>query len=128
MRFVANSEKCCKYTFLEGFAQIITILLRGSYRNLLQYYIGGGLANLLQYYIGGEGSSETPKSYYVIYGRPLIGCHRMKDTLIHVSSSIGLITHELFHTLGFPHMQVDISKVFIFGIIFSQMQIEVSLT
>ena len=33
---------------------------------------GGGLPDLLQYYIGGEGSSETPKSYYVIYGRPLI--------------------------------------------------------
>ena len=30
----------------------------------------GVLSNSLQYYIGGEGSSETPKSYYVIYGQP----------------------------------------------------------
>ena len=39
--FVANSEKCCKYTFLGGSAQIITILHRGGYQNLLQYYNGG---------------------------------------------------------------------------------------
>ena len=39
--FVANSEKCCKYTFLGGSAQIITILHRGGYQNLLQYYMGG---------------------------------------------------------------------------------------
>ena len=37
-RFVANSEKCRKYTFLGGSAQIITILHRGGYQNLLQYY------------------------------------------------------------------------------------------
>ena len=40
-RFVANSEKCRKYTFLGGSAQIITILHRGGYQNLLQYYMGG---------------------------------------------------------------------------------------
>ena len=68
--FVANSEKCCKYTFLGGSAQIITILHRGGYQNLLQYYMGGGLPNLLQYYNGG-GSLGTPNLYYVIYGRPL---------------------------------------------------------
>ena len=57
--FVANSEKCCKYTFLGGSAQIITILHRGGYQNLLQYYMGGGLPNLLQYYNGGV--SRDPK-------------------------------------------------------------------
>ena len=55
--FVANSEKCRKYTFLGGSAQIITILHRGGYQNLLQYYMGGGLPNLLQYYNGGGGLS-----------------------------------------------------------------------
>ena len=40
-RFVANSEKCNKYMFLGGSAQIITILHRGGYQNLLQYYMGG---------------------------------------------------------------------------------------
>ena len=59
-RFVANSEKCRKYTFLGGSAQIITILHRGGYQNLLQYYMGGGLPNLLQYYNGG-GVSRDPK-------------------------------------------------------------------
>ena len=59
-RFVANSEKCCKYTFLGGSAQIITILHRGGYQNLLQYYMGGGLPDLLQYYKGG-GVSPDPK-------------------------------------------------------------------
>ena len=56
--------------FLEGSAQIITILQRGGYRNLLQYHMGGGLPDLLQYYKGG-GSLGTPNLYYVIYGRPL---------------------------------------------------------
>ena len=45
-RFVANSEKCCKYTFLGGSAQIITILHREGYRNLLQYYMGRGSLTL----------------------------------------------------------------------------------
>ena len=75
-RFVANSEKCRKYTFLEGSAQIITILHRGGYQNLLQNYMGGGgLPNLLQYYNGGGRggvSLGTPNLYYVIYGRPLL--------------------------------------------------------
>ena len=51
--FVANSEKCRKYSILGRSAQIITILHRGGYRNLLQYYMGGGLPDLLQYYNGG---------------------------------------------------------------------------
>ena len=70
-RFVANSEKCRKYTFLGGSAQIITILQRGGYQNLLQNYMGGGLPDLLQYYKGEGGSLGTPNLYYVIYGRPL---------------------------------------------------------
>ena len=56
-RFVANSEKIRKYTLLGGSAQIITILHRGGYQNLLQYYMGGGLPDLLQYYNGGGGLS-----------------------------------------------------------------------
>ena len=52
-RCVANSEKCHKFKFLDGSLQIITILHRGGYRNLLQYYMGGGLPDLLQYYNGG---------------------------------------------------------------------------
>ena len=59
LRFAANSEKCRKYMFLGGSAQIIT-LLHGQ----------GGLSDLLQYYNGG-GSLGTPNLYYVIYGRPL---------------------------------------------------------
>ena len=58
---VANSEKCRKYAFLGGSAQIITILHRGGYRNLLQYYMGGGLPDLLQYYKGEGGVSRDPK-------------------------------------------------------------------
>ena len=48
--FVANSEKCRRYTFLGGSAQIIRILHRGGYQNLLQYDMGGGIPDLLQYY------------------------------------------------------------------------------
>ena len=59
--FVANSEKCRKYTFLDGYARIITILHRGGYRNLLQHYMGGGLPDLLQYYKGEGGVSWDPK-------------------------------------------------------------------
>ena len=60
LRFVVNSEKCRKYTFLGRSAQIITILHRGGYQNLLQYYMGGGLADLLQFN-NGEGVSRDPK-------------------------------------------------------------------
>ena len=41
LRFVLNSEKCRKYTFLGGTVQIITILHRFFFRNFLQYYMGG---------------------------------------------------------------------------------------
>ena len=68
-RFVANLEKCCKYAFLGGSAQIITILHKGGYK--IYYNIArAGLPNLLQYYNGG-GSLGTPTLYYVIYGLPL---------------------------------------------------------
>ena len=52
--FVANSEKCRKYTFLGGSARIITILHRG----VIEIYYNitwGGLPDLLQYYDGGAG-------------------------------------------------------------------------
>ena len=58
--FVANSEKCCKYTFLGGSAQIITILHRGGYQNLLQYYMGGGSSQFITILQWG-GVSRDPK-------------------------------------------------------------------
>ena len=66
--FINTSEN---FNITLGDLKIYYNITQGGLPNLLQYYIGGGLANLLQYYIGGEGSSETPKSYYVIYGLPL---------------------------------------------------------
>ena len=60
--FVANSEKCRKYSFLGGSAQIIPILHRGGYRNSLKYYMGGGV--FLIFYnitIGEGGVSRDPK-------------------------------------------------------------------
>ena len=59
-RFVANSEKCCKYTFLGGSAQIIAILHRGGYQNLLQYYMGGVFPIYYNITMGG-GVSRDPK-------------------------------------------------------------------
>ena len=56
-RFVANSEKCRNYTFLDGSAQIITILHRGVIEIYYNITLGrrgcGGLPDLLQYYMGG---------------------------------------------------------------------------
>ena len=43
MHFVANNEKCRKYVFLGGSAQIVTILQREGHQNLLQHNIGGGV-------------------------------------------------------------------------------------
>ena len=60
-RFVANSEKCCKYTFLGGSAQIITILHRGVIKIYYNITWGGGLPNLLQYYNRGGGVYGDPK-------------------------------------------------------------------
>ena len=42
--FVAKYEKCRKYMFLGGCAQIITILHREGHRNLLQVTWGGGVS------------------------------------------------------------------------------------
>ena len=47
------------YNFTEGgYGEMITVLHRGGY------------AQILQYYIGGEGSRGTPKNDYVICARP----------------------------------------------------------
>ena len=59
-RFVANTEKCRKYTLLGGSAQIITILHRGGYQNLLQYYLGGVFPIYYNIAMGG-GASRDPK-------------------------------------------------------------------
>ena len=60
--FVANSEKCRKYTFLGGAAMIITILHRGVIKIYYNITWGGGLPDLLQYYKGEEfGVSRDPK-------------------------------------------------------------------
>ena len=62
LRFAANSEKCRKYMFLGGSAQIITILHRGGLSKFITIlHGGGGLLNLLQYYKGGAGASRDPK-------------------------------------------------------------------
>ena len=58
--------------FLGGSAQIITVLHRGGYRNLLQYYMRGGSSRFITILQWG-GSLRTPNLYYVIYGRPLNG-------------------------------------------------------
>ena len=60
-RFVANSEKCRKYTFLGGSAQIITILQRGGYQNLLQYYMGGGVFPIYYNITMGGGGLSGPQ-------------------------------------------------------------------
>ena len=71
LRFVANLEKCRIYMFLGWSAQIIAILHRGGYQNLLQYYMGGVLPIYYNITMGG-GALRAPNLYYVIYGRPLI--------------------------------------------------------
>ena len=69
-RFAANSEKCRKYTFLGGSAQIITILHRGVIK--IYYNITwGGSSQFITILQWGGGSLGTPNLYYVIYGRPL---------------------------------------------------------
>ena len=93
-RFVANSEKCCKYTFLGGSAQIITILHRGGYQNLLQYYMGGGLPNLLQYYNGGGGLSGPKFVLHNIWTAPYY--YQSKYCLFPIFILISII-EEPFH-------------------------------
>ena len=72
-RFVANSEKCRKYTFLGGSAQIITILHRGVIKIYYNITWGGVFPIYYNITMGGGGSLGTPNLYYVIYGRPLNG-------------------------------------------------------
>ena len=83
--FVANSEKCRKYTFLDGSTQIImilhrffsefitalhggggpsqfiTILQRGGYQNLIQYYMGGVFPIYYNITMGGGGGLSGPQ-------------------------------------------------------------------
>ena len=60
--FVANLEKYYEYVFLGGSAQIITILHRGGYRHLLQYYMGrGGSSQFITILQWGGGVSRDPK-------------------------------------------------------------------
>ena len=68
--FVANSEKCRKYTFLGGSSQIITILHGGVSEIYYNITWGGGVFPIY-YNITWGGSLGTPNLYYVIYGRPL---------------------------------------------------------
>ena len=70
-RFVVNSEKMLQIHILRGSAQIIKILHRGDYQNLLQYYMGGSSQFITRLQWGG-GSLGTPNLYYVIYGWPHI--------------------------------------------------------
>ena len=58
-RFVANSEKCRKYTFLGGSAQIITILHRGVIK--IYYNITWGGVFPIYYNITMGGVSRDPK-------------------------------------------------------------------
>ena len=70
--FCRVSEKYCKYAFLGGSTQIITILHRGV---IEIYYIttkGGGVFPIYYNITRGRwGSLGTPNLYYVIYERPL---------------------------------------------------------
>ena len=58
-RFVANSEKCRKYTFLGGPPRLLRYYI-GGLSKFITILHGGGLPNLLQYYNGG-GVSRDPK-------------------------------------------------------------------
>ena len=90
-RFVANSEKCRKYTSLGGSAQIISKLHRGGYRNLLQYYNVCG------------GSLWTANLNYVIHGR----CH--KENLDDLLNFVPETTKRHIKTLAYFRMSgIDI--------------------
>ena len=69
--FVSNLEKNREYAILGKYPWIISILHRGDFINLLQYYMGGGLPNLLQYYNRGGGVYRDPKFVLRNNGRPL---------------------------------------------------------
>ena len=72
--FVVNYEKCRKYVFLGGYAQIFTYYIGRVIEIYYNVTWGRGLPNSFQYYNGGAGGGSlgTPNLYYVIYGRPLI--------------------------------------------------------
>ena len=57
-RFVANSEKCRKYTFLGGPPRLLRYYI-GGLSKFITILHGGGLPDLLQYYRGGV--SRDPK-------------------------------------------------------------------
>ena len=59
--FVANSEKCCKYTFLGGSAQIITILHRGGLSKFITILHGGGVFPIYYNITMWGGGSRDPK-------------------------------------------------------------------
>ena len=66
-RFAANSEKCRKYTFLGGSAQIITILHRGVIKIYYNITWGGDFQIYYNITMGGGGLSG-PKiciTYYM---------------------------------------------------------------
>ena len=56
------------FAFSGGYGQMITILHRGGSGQMITILHRGGEAQMITDYIGGEGSAETPKNDYVIYG------------------------------------------------------------
>ena len=58
--FVVNYEKCRKYVFLGGSAQMVMILHREDHWNLLQHYMGGVSPIYYNITMGG-GVSRDPK-------------------------------------------------------------------
>ena len=60
-RFVANSEKCCKYAFLGGPPRLLRYYKGGVIEIYYNTTKGGGLPDLLQYYKGEGGVSRDPK-------------------------------------------------------------------
>ena len=58
-RFVANLEKCRKYTVLGGPSRLLREYI-GGLSKFITILHGGGLPDLLQYYNGG-GASRDPK-------------------------------------------------------------------
>ena len=60
-RFVANLEKCRKYTFLGGPPRLLRYYIGGLSKFITILHGGGGLPDLLQYYKGEGGVSRDPK-------------------------------------------------------------------
>ena len=69
--FVANSEKCCKYTFLGGPPRLLRYYI-GGLSKFITILHGGGVFPIYYNITSGRGGSlGTPNLYYVIYGWPL---------------------------------------------------------